>query len=126
MLDFQSPQIGVAVIAGLVAILTSMLTAFITSRIANNKMLRDFKLDFATESVARELLMDKQWRLRSFGVIKQHLGGFEDDALRQVLVKAGAVRFKSRNGAELWGLLSRNRDRLSLEWIDDEPGYRDA
>jgi hypothetical protein len=35
--------------------------------------------------------MQSKWRLRSFDVIKFHLGGFEDDDLRKMLVKAGAI-----------------------------------
>jgi hypothetical protein len=40
-------------------------------------------------------------------------GGFSDDDLRQLLVRAGALRFEGSNGDELWGLRERNQDRLN-------------
>lgn len=131
----DSPQATAAVIAGLVALVTSVLTALITILIAQSqlrqqaaqseeKLRREFKLDYAAETVAHELLQDAEWRLRSFDVIEHHLAGFTDDELRKVLVRAGAVCFRSKAGKELWGLLSRNRDRLGIDQIDDEPGRR--
>ena len=46
----------------------------------------------------------------SFLEIEKRLGGFEDNELRKILIRAGAVRFEGDN--ELWGLLSRNTDDL--------------
>lgn len=120
---FESPQATAAAISGVIALIVAIFTSLLTNYATRQKLLRDYKLDFAAETVARQLLKDKEWRLRSFSVIKHHLGGFEDDALRQVLVKAGAIRFTSKKGVELWGLLDRNSERLGLEWIESEPGY---
>ena len=62
------------------------------------------------EKAALKLLESKEWRMRSFDAIKARLGGFPDDELRKVLVRAGAVRFKGRNDEEVWGLLDRNKE----------------
>jgi len=56
------------------------------------------------EQVARELLSFERWSKRSFAAIKRRLGGFEDDELRKILVRAGAVRFHGDHEEELWGL----------------------
>ena len=69
-------------------------------------------------------MKDEEWRLRSFEIIKHHLKGFEDNDLRQILVRAGGISFKSRSGKELWGLLERNMERLGVESIDAEPTYK--
>jgi hypothetical protein len=119
-----SAPVAAAVIAAFVGILTALITALATVGAAERRLRRDFRLEFAAESVARQLMMDPEWRLRSFDVIKDHLGGFEDDDLRRILVRAGAIRFWSRTGKELWGLLERNRHRLGATDIDEEPGHR--
>jgi len=72
------------------------------------KLRRDYKLDFMSENAARKLLESKEWNMRSFSAIQARLGGFEDNELRKILVRAGAVRFKGKNDDELWGLLKRN------------------
>ena len=49
-------------------------------------------------------------------MIKKRLGGFGDDELRKLLVRAGAVRaFRNKDGAELWGLASLNPELLKNE-----------
>jgi len=59
---------------------------------------RDFRLEDAAEAVAQRLLQYREWRLRSLRVIRHHLGCFDDDELRQILVRAGAIRFSSKSG----------------------------
>jgi hypothetical protein len=54
-------------------------------------------------------------------VIKVHLGGFADDELRKILVRAGAVRFEAKSGSELWGLLERNHDLLGVTKVPWDP-----
>jgi len=45
------------------------------------------------EEAVRELLNHPEWWQRSFKAIKDKVGGFEDDELRKLLVRAGAARF---------------------------------
>ena len=50
---------------------------------------------------------------RTFDRIKERVGGFDDEELRRLLIRAGAVKFKSKSdGAEMWGLRERNEDEL--------------
>jgi hypothetical protein len=65
---------------------------------------------FTAEAAIKELLEDKRWAKRSFAAIQQRAGGLTDDELRQLLVRAGAERFQSQAGEELWGLRERNKD----------------
>ncbi len=123
----------VAVIAGGVSLVTACITAHFTRKNlkqdlektlmaeaqATDRLRREFQLEFASEHAARALLEDQRWVQRSFDVIKHHLGGFEDEELRKLLVRAGAIRFTSRSGTELWGLLNRNRDVLGKAEVDD-------
>jgi hypothetical protein len=97
--------------------ITAALTALATFLIQERRLRRDFELDrdrlrteFMAERVARKLLESEKWKKRSFLEIEKRLGGFEDNELRKILVRAGAVRFEGDN--ELWGLLSRNTDDL--------------
>jgi hypothetical protein len=72
----------------------------------------------------RELRREKSWPgsklpYRTFRVLKYHLSGFTDDELRKILVRAG-IRFAA-GGHEIWGLLARNREYLSVDEIKEDP-----
>jgi hypothetical protein len=101
----------------LATLITSAITAFVTALftllVQERKMRRDFRLEFMAEQAARELLSVEKWNLRSFDAIKLRLGGFEDNDLRKMLVRAGAVRFLGKSGEELWGLTNRNKHLLN-------------
>jgi hypothetical protein len=101
------------------SVITAALTAIATFLIQERRLRRDFELDrqrvrteFMAEQVAKQLLESEKWVKRSFEAIKRRLGGFEDDELRQILVRAGAVRFQGDEDQEVWGLISRNQDSL--------------
>jgi 5-bromo-4-chloroindolyl phosphate hydrolysis protein len=65
------------------------------------------KTEFMAETTARHFLSHKGYTDRSFETLKNHLGGFEDNELRKILVRAGAIRFFRDDGSEWWRLLSR-------------------
>lgn len=69
------------------------------------------KAEFATEesaeSAIRHLLELHHLPYRSFPMIRHHIGGFEANELRRLLVRAGAVRFMAADGTELWALRGR-------------------
>jgi hypothetical protein len=66
-----------------------------------------FKTDFIAEETARHFLNHKSYTDRSFETLQKHLGGFSDDDLRKILVRAGAIRIYRDDGSEWWRLLSR-------------------
>ena len=68
----------------------------------------EFGTQFMAEQAVRALLEYEGFRKRTFAAIKERLGGFHEDELRQLLVRSGAVRFTGQGGTELWGLASRN------------------
>ena len=65
------------------------------------------KTEYMAEDTARHFLSHKSFTDRSFETLKMHLGGFEDDELRKILVRAGAMRVYREDGSEWWRLLSR-------------------
>ena len=65
------------------------------------------RTEFMAEETARALLSHKGFTDRSFDTLKRHLGGFEDDELRKILVRAGAMRIYREDGTEWWRLVSR-------------------
>src|SRR5438477_5921015 len=74
------------------------------------QFLTGLRTEFMAEQAINRLLSHHGWEKRTFEAIKSRIGGFEDDELRQLLVRSGAVKFRRRSdGAELWGLLSRNQ-----------------
>jgi hypothetical protein len=95
-----------AAISGVVALVVATITAVA----AELRFRAEHKTDFAAERVARALLLNRHWRWRTFRALKIYLGGFEEDELRRILVRAGAVRSETPAGEEIWGLWIRNRD----------------
>jgi hypothetical protein len=118
-MNWFSIQMTAAIIAGGVS-LSITLIMVLAAILTNRKVHHNFNLGFAAECVAREMLMDRKWPYRTFRVLKYHLCGFTDDELRKILVRAGGIRLTA-GGQEVWGLLSRNREYLSVEEIKEAP-----
>jgi hypothetical protein len=81
------------------------------------------KVEFMAEETARHFLSHKSFTDRSFETLRNHLGGFGDDELRKILVRAGAIRVFREDGSEWWRLLSRMEEfieRKQLEQIARE------
>jgi hypothetical protein len=71
------------------------------------------KTDYMAEEAARHFLSHEGYTDRSWEVLRKHLGGFEDDDLRKILVRAGAIRTFREDESEWWRLLSRNPERAT-------------
>ena len=67
----------------------------------------EFKTEFMAESTVKHFLNHQSFTDRSFETLKKNLGGFEDDELRKILVRAGAIRTFRQDGSEWWRLLSQ-------------------
>jgi hypothetical protein len=93
------------------SVATAIVTGLITFSAQERKLKSELRTEFMAEQVARALLEDERWKKRSFSAIKKRLGGFEDNELRKILVRAGAIRFESKDD-EYWGLLSKNRNDI--------------
>lgn len=81
------------------------------------KQLTDLRTEFMAEAAIRSLLETQGWELRSFKAIRKRIGGFEEQELRKLLVRSGAVQFWGKEQAdgrrkELWGLMDKNKHRL--------------
>jgi len=119
-MNWSSVQMNAAVIAGLVSLSISLIVALVAAILAVRRARHNFRLEFAAEGVAREMLTDCKSPYRAFRVLKYHLSGFTDDELRKILVRAGGIRLTA-SGQEVWGLLTRNREYLSVEEIKEPP-----
>jgi len=76
------------------------------------------KVEFMAETTARHFLGHKAYTDRSFETLRMHLGGFEDDELRKILVRAGAIRVYREDGSEWWRLLSRMDEYIERRQLD--------
>ena len=90
------------------SVIASLITAIVAFALQERKLRAELRTEFMAEQAAKSLLENERWTKRSFDEIRKRLGGFEDNELRKVLVRAGAVRFESSEGNEFWGLVSRN------------------
>lgn len=89
------------------------------AKLQEDRLRAELRTEFMAEEAIRQLLQHPQWEQRSFYEIQRRLGGFADDELRRLLVRAGAVAFWSDSGKnddsgknEWWGLRERNAHRL--------------
>ncbi len=96
----------------LVAFVTALSTGLITFLLQERKLRADLRTEFMAEEAVKQLLRSPQWKMRSFEEIERKIGGFEQNELRKLLVRAGAVRFRGEEDRELWGLRERNKDSL--------------
>ena len=76
------------------------------------------KVEFMAETTARHFLSHKGFTDRSFETLRNHLGGFGDDELRKILVRAGAIRVYRDDGSEWWRLLSRMEEFIERKQLD--------
>jgi hypothetical protein len=105
-----------ALIAAVVGAVSAVAAALLTIRGAHRtelaRLRTELQTEFMAEEAIRQLLMHRDWKRRSFGVIKNRLRGFQDDELRRLLVRSGAVCFSGQGDNEFWGLRSRNEESL--------------
>ena len=102
-------------LSGLIAFVTALVTSLLGAYFADRRFRREYVLQDNAMLVARRLLEDDRFRTRTFKTISHHLGGFEPDELRKLLVQAGAIRFEDSEGIELWGLQERTWDMVENE-----------
>jgi hypothetical protein len=76
------------------------------------------KEEFMAETTARHFLSHKSFTDRSFETLRKALGGFTDDELRKILVRAGAIRVYREDGSEWWRLLSRMDEYIERKQLD--------
>ena len=76
------------------------------------------KVEYVAEETARHFLEHKAFTDRSFETLRNHLGGFEDDELRKILVRAGAIRVYREDGSEWWRLLSRMDEYIERKALE--------
>ena len=112
-------MIETIVTSAIVAIITALATSIWRYHLQEQKIKADLKqqeerlraelrTEFMAEEAIRKLLLHERWEKRSFEEIKRRVGGFGDDELRKLLVRAGAVRFYGKDNVEFWGLIERN------------------
>ncbi len=80
-------------------------------RHAHKLKIEELKTEHMAERTARYYLSHKGYTDRKFETLKKALGGFEDDELRKILVRSGAVR-SYRDDEEWWTLLERMPEKI--------------
>jgi hypothetical protein len=85
----MTPHIESAVIAGIVALVVGILASSASVWIYHNQS----RTETNAVATAKKLLKQKQYQWRPFELLKRRLGGFDDNELRKILLRAGAVRF---------------------------------
>lgn len=103
------------------ALVGGSITLFINRQTQKHqlRMLQEqHKAEFMAEVTARHFLSHKGFTDRSFETLRNHLGGFADDELRKILVRAGAIRVFRDDGSEWWRLLSRMDEYIELKQLE--------
>jgi lipopolysaccharide export system protein LptC len=76
------------------------------------------KVEYMAEDTARHFLSHQGYTDRSFETLQRALGGFSDDELRKILVRAGAIRVYRQDGSEWWRLRSRMEEFIERKQLD--------
>lgn len=98
-------------VAAVISVVGAFLTALYVANRERAKLREEMKLDYSIEAAIHALLSNPNYQKRSLKKIKHHLRGFDNEnALRQALIRAGAVAFSGQGDEEMWGLISRNTE----------------
>lgn len=103
------------------AVVGGSITLFINRQTQKHQLRmlqQQYKAEFMAEETARHFLSHKSFTDRSFETLRSHLGGFGDDELRKILVRAGAIRVFREDGSEWWRLLSRMDEYIERKALD--------
>ena len=79
-------------VAALIATAVSVITVIAPSLHTVKRLRREFTLDIQPEAIDKTLLRCPKWRFPTFKTLNYQIAGFEEDELRQVLIRAGVVR----------------------------------
>lgn len=120
--------------SALAAAFGAIVAAVISYRIQKKKLEHEFEAqskrlatEFATEesveAALKHFLELSELPYRSFQMIRHHIGGFEANELRRLLVRSGAVRFMAADGSEMWALRERVPEQFKIgRWkLDESP-----
>jgi hypothetical protein len=77
-------------------------------KVQEARLREELRTEYRAEDAIVELLRTAE-PLRRFDRIKERIGGFNDEELRRLLVRAGALKYRGHDGSEMWAL----RDRYS-------------
>lgn len=104
-----------------IAVTTAAISGIITYLLQERKLRQEmesrmggFKTEFMAEEAARHFLNHKKFTDRSFDMLKKSLGGWDrnEDELRRILVRAGAIRTFREDGSEWWTLIERMDEKV--------------
>lgn len=117
---------GSALMGAAIGAAVSLLTTRMQLRHQLEVLRVERKTEDQAEQVAVKLLSHEKFFERSFDAISTAIGGFEDDELRKLLVRAGAIRRRRKDGSEWWILIDREIDRLNdARENEGRPAYKD-
>ncbi|AWV06907.1 hypothetical protein [Marilutibacter maris] len=112
----MSPEIT----AGLFGIIGVLVGGLVAWWLQKDRSSTDFRIaleaiktEHMAETTARHFLSHQGYTDRSFELLSERLGGFEEDELRRILVRAGAIRYIRKDGSEFWRLLSREPEAIA-------------
>jgi hypothetical protein len=114
---------AIAIIAALSSLFGVVVGGIVSYFLQKQKLEHEFKLKLQenktenmAEETARYYLKEDGYYERSFDHLKTKLGGFEEEELRKILVRAGAVRFiRKDDQKEYWCLVERLPEKYSKD-----------
>lgn len=105
--------------SGVVAVISGIITFLIQERKLNSEKLRLkaqfdlekekleelYKTERRADNALSKFLNHVKFKRRSFTYISEKMGGFDDNELRKMLIRNGAVRSIGKDKVEWWELL---------------------
>jgi len=106
--------LGGVVIGGLISIIGNLIIQGRQHHHEKNMRSQENKSEDMVKSILEELLNHKSYTDRSLSALKQRIGGYSDDEIRQFLHEVGAVKTSRKNDSqEWWYLKSREKERIA-------------
>ncbi|MFM9836405.1 MAG: hypothetical protein ACKVOA_09930 [Methylophilaceae bacterium] len=106
--------LGGVVIGGLISIFGNLIIQRRQHNHEKNMRSQENKSEDMVKSILEELLNHKSYTDRSLSALKQRIGGYSDDEIRQFLHEVGAVKTSRKNDSqEWWYLKSREKERIA-------------
>lgn len=73
------------------------------------KLEEQYKIERRSDAALSKFLNHVKFKRRSFKYLREKMGGFDDDELRRMLIRNGAVRSIGDDKVEWWELLGEYR-----------------
>lgn len=106
------PLVGI-IIGAIIGFLSNLFLQKQRFNFEIKKIQEENKTDYMAVTTIKKFLNDEKYKDRKFSTIKSHLRGFEENELRKLLIRSGAICLNGKDDDEFWTLLDKKEKNIS-------------